>query len=170
MEGNQENQETENTNEETYVTFDEILSDADYKSAYDKKVNDLLERKKQEWETEWSKKTEEQKKEAERLAKMTEQERLKEETKKLKEREAILNRRELVYQTKELLAKENLPLEFAENIVTPDATAEIIKANIEGLKTKFNDAVNLQVKQSLAGSTPKATEEKQKAKEYNGIL
>lgn len=174
MDGNQENQNTkENVNEnteESYVTFDEILTDADYKSAYDKKVNDLLERKKQEWQSEWSKTAESEKKEAERLAKMSEQERLEEQTKQLKAREAMLNRRELVYQTKELLAKENLPLEFAENLVTADATAEEIKANIDSFKAKFNEAVSFQVKQSLAGITPKRADAKEIPKQYNGIL
>lgn len=174
MDGNQENQKTkENVNENTEEknkSFDEMLENKEYKSAYDKKVNDLLERKKQEWQSEWSKTAENEKKEAERLAKMSEQERLEEQTKQLAEREAMLNRRELVYQTKELLAKENLPLEFAENLVTPDATAEVIKANIDSFKTKFNEAVSLQVKQSLAGTTPKRADEKEKPKQYNGIL
>ena len=163
-EGNGQNENTEDNDRP--LTLDEILEDKDYKSEFDKKVENLRTK----WQSEWSKTAENEKKEAERLAKMSEQEKLEERTRQLKEREAMLNRRELVYQTKELLAKENLPLEFAENLVTPNATAEAIKANIDSFKTKFNEAVSFQVKQSLAGTTPKRAEEKEKAKQYNGIL
>lgn len=157
---NVESTNTENQVQETQVkSFNELLENKEYQAEYDKKVQKALETSRIKWEKEFTQKLELEKKEAERLAKMSENEKLQEKHLLLENREKELNRKELVYNTKEILAQENLPLEFAENIVGMNSTAEDIKESIESFKEKFNNAIELRVKQALSGNTPKVNVE-----------
>lgn len=154
MEDNHVNNNTLNAGGEELLTFDELLKDSDYKSAYDKKVNDLLAKKKNEWVNEWKKQKEVEKAENERLAKLTAEEKLAEREKAINEREKALNKKSLITETKNILNENALPTCFADAIVTDDIKAEAIKEKIEILKKSFNEEIEKAVTKRLAGNTP----------------
>lgn len=148
--------EVNNTEQKAEVlTFDEILKDKGYQAEFDRRIQKALDTSKSKWEQEQALRQQKEKKEAERLASLSAEEKMAERERQLKDREAAQNRKELIYETKDLLQKENLPLCFAESLVSGDVTAEEIKAGIEELKKQFAEQVELKVKQSLASSTPK---------------
>lgn len=166
MDGNQENQNTNDNKDEKIgkteepLTLDEILEDDNYRSAFDKKMQNLRTK----WEAEWKKKTEEQKKEAERLGAMSAEERLQEQIKKLEARERALNTKELKNETKKLLIDQNLPATFADFIVNENTKAEEVKEAINNLKDAYNNALNEEVKKKLAGETPSVGSKEQNNK------
>ena len=143
--------------ENTTLTFDEIMEDKEYQAELDRRIQKGIDTAKSNWEEEYSKKQEADRVEQERQAKLSAEEKLAEREKTLLEREKEQNKKEMIYQTKEILSKENLPLSFAELIVDVNSTADSIKEKIEDVKKKFAEEVEIKVKQSLAGNTPKAS-------------
>lgn len=143
--------------ENTTLTFDEIMEDKEYQAELDRRIQKGIDTAKSNWEEEYSKKQEADRVEQERQAKLSAEEKLAEREKTLLEREKEQNKKEMIYQTKEILSKENLPLSFAELIVDVNSTTESIKEKIEDVKKKFAEEVEIKVKQSLAGNTPKAS-------------
>ena len=62
------NQKKSKDNREEFVTFDEILTDPEYKASYDRRVNELLKKK----QAEWSKNSNESKDKFDELSKKVE--------------------------------------------------------------------------------------------------
>lgn len=105
---------------------------------------------------EYSKKLREKESELEelRLSQLSDEERKSEELKNLQkqlsEREAEATRKELTLMTIELLKEEDLPIEAKDFLIGKDEDA--IKANIEGFKKMFSDAVEATVTERFKDS------------------
>lgn len=136
-------------------TFDEVLSNKEYQSEFDKRVTKALEKAKSKWETE----TEAKLKEAEKLAKMTANEKAEHERTKreeeLSKREIELNKRELRAEAKSILLEKNLDVNLAEMLNYTDA--ESVKSSIESVEKAFNIAVESRVLEKLKGKTPQSS-------------
>lgn len=149
--------ETEVQGEESQdqkASFEDVLKDKDYQSAFDKKIAKALETAKSKWETDYTKKLEDAKSEAEKLSKMKAEEkaqyeidkREKEYAEKLKE----LNMRELKAEAQSQLVEVGLSKEFV-GLLNYES-AETVKASIDALSNAFNKALEEKVNEKL-GST-----------------
>ncbi len=135
-------------------TFDEILSNKEYQSEFDKRVSKALETAK----TKWEKETQNKLKEAEKLAKMNAKEKEEHERQKrvaeLEKREQELTKKELIISAKEILSDKNLPLTLVDVLDYTDA--EKCKESIDSLEKAFNEEVEARVLERLKGKSPTA--------------
>ncbi|SDB96527.1 capsid assembly scaffolding protein Gp46 family protein [Shouchella lonarensis] len=127
----------------------------------DRKFNELLEKKKSEWEAAKQKEVDEKvaaaKRDAEQYAKMTEKERAESELQKrlkaLEERERKLNERDLKIEIEKELKEAELPPAFSKALIKLEDN-EAIKQTIAEIKTEFAAAVQKQVQKALRQETP----------------
>ena len=101
----------------------------------------------------WQKKTEEAKLEAERKAKLTEAEKLAEERKEFEALKKQFEYEKRVNSTSKVLASNNLPVEFADFLISDSDEATTQRVDL--FKNAFNEAVEKLVNERLKGNTPK---------------
>ena len=101
----------------------------------------------------WQKKTEEAKLEAERKAKLTEAEKLAEERKEFEAMKKQFIYEKRVNETSKVLASNNLPIEFADFLISDSDEATTQRVDL--FKNAFNEAVEKLVNERLKGNTPK---------------
>ena len=101
----------------------------------------------------WQKKTEEAKLEAERRAKLTEAEKLAEERKEFEALKKQFEYEKRVNSTSKVLASNNLPVEFADFLISDSDEATTQRVDL--FKNAFNEAVEKLVNERLKGSVPK---------------
>lgn len=106
----------------------------------------------------WQKKTEEAKLEAERRAKLTEAEKLAEERKEFEALKKQFEYEKRVNSTSKVLASNNLPVEFADFLISDSDEATTQRVDL--FKNAFNEAVEKLVNERLKGSTPKSSTSK----------
>ena len=101
----------------------------------------------------WQKNTEEAKLEAERRAKLTEAEKLSEERKEFEALKKQFEYEKRVNSTSKVLASNNLPVEFADFLISDSDEATTQRVDL--FKNAFNEAVEKLVNERLKGNTPK---------------
>ena len=106
----------------------------------------------------WQKKTEEAKLEAERRAKLTEAEKLAEERKEFEALKKQCEYEKRVNSTSKVLASNNLPVEFADFLISDSDEATTQRVDL--FKNAFNEAVEKLVNERLRGRTPKTSTSK----------
>ena len=106
----------------------------------------------------WQKKTEEAKLEAERRAKLTEAEKLAEERKEFEAMKKQFIYEKRVNETSKVLASNNLPIEFADFLISDSDEATTQRVDL--FKNAFNEAVEKLVNERLKGNTPKSSTSK----------
>jgi hypothetical protein len=106
----------------------------------------------------WQKKTEEAKLEAERKAKLTEAEKLAEERKEFEAMKKQFIYEKRVNETSKVLASNNLPIEFADFLISDSDEATTQRVDL--FKNAFNQAVEKLVNERLKGNTPKVATSK----------
>ena len=133
-------------------SFDDVLSQNNYKAEFDKRLKEAIQTAQTEWETQQQEKITE----AEKLKKMNADEKAKYEqdkrTKELDKREKDITTRELKAQAYETLAEKNLPKELINTLNFSDA--ESCNASIEAVEKAFQNAVKKAVEDRLRGSKP----------------
>ena len=142
----------------TSLTFEEMLKTENYQSEFDKKVAKALETAKTNWQKDYEAKLEEQKSEAEKLAKMNAEQKMayeKEQSeKRALEAEAKLNAYELKDQALTLAKEKGLEISLLDMIDFTREKAETVQGKIENLKTIFDKAVEKAVNEKLREDTP----------------
>ena len=103
----------------------------------------------------WQKKTEEAKLEAERKAKLTEAEKLAEERKEFEALKKQFEYEKRVNSTSKVLASNNLPVEFADFLISDSDEATTQRVDL--FKNAFNEAVEKLVNERLKGNTPRTS-------------
>ena len=103
----------------------------------------------------WQKKTEEAKLEAERRAKLTEAEKLAEERKEFEAMKKQFIYEQRVNETSKVLASNNLPIEFADFLISDSDEATTQRVDL--FKNAFNQAVEKLVNERLKGNTPRTS-------------
>lgn len=139
---------------ETKKSFEELLQDKDYQSAFDKKIAQSLQTAKVKWQEEMEAKNTE----AEKLAKMKSDEKLQYQLDKAnKEKEdaqARLNAYELKEEAVKIASEKGLDVSLLDLIDFKTSTAESINISIDNLTTVFNKAVEKAVNDRLKEDTP----------------
>ena len=103
----------------------------------------------------WQKKTEEAKFEAERRAKLTEAHKLAEERKEFEALKKQFEYEKRVNSTSKVLASNNLPVEFADFLISDSDEATTQRVDL--FKNAFNEAVEKLVNERLKGNTPRTS-------------
>lgn len=122
----------------------------------DDEVNEIIKRRKAEWQKQQDKKTSE----AERLGKMTAEEKANERMKALEDRVAEYERREakaeMTKQARNILSDKGITVNDAllANLVAEDA--EATKENVENFASMYKAAVEKGIKEAVRGETPRA--------------
>lgn len=133
-------------------SFDDVLSQNNYKAEFDKRLKEAIQTAQTEWET----KQQEKITEADKLKKMNADEKAKYEldkrAKELDKKEKDITTRELKAQAYETLAEKNLPKELIDTLNFSDA--EACNASIEAVEKAFQNAVKKAVDDRLKGSKP----------------
>lgn len=155
VETNEEVETTENTQNEEQENATFTQSEVD--SQISKAVESALKKRESKMQEELEKRIEKERNEAAEYAKLTQKEQEEADYKKRKEelekREQELNNRELKSQVESDLKENNLPLTFADTLISVQDN-EKIKGKIADIKTEFDEAVNAQVKEALRQETP----------------
>lgn len=133
-------------------SFDDVLSQNNYKAEFDKRLKQALQTAQTEWETQQQEKITE----AEKLKKMNADEKTKYEldkrAKELDKKEKDITTRELKAQAYETLAEKNLPKELIDALNFSDA--ETCNASIEAVEKAFQNAVKKAVDDRLRSKPP----------------
>lgn len=133
-------------------SFDDVLSQNNYKAEFDKRLKEAIQTAQTEWETQQQEKITE----AEKLKKMNADEKAKYEqdkrSKELDKREKDITTRELKAQAYETLAEKNLPKELIDALNFSDA--ETCNASIEAVEKAFQNAVKKAVDDRLRSKPP----------------
>lgn len=133
-------------------SFDDVLSQNNYKAEFDKRLKQAIQTAQTEWETQQQEKITE----AEKLKKMNADEKAKYEqdkrSKDLDKREKDITTRELKAQAYETLAEKNLPKELIDALNFSDA--ETCNASIEAVEKAFQNAVKKAVDDRLRSKPP----------------
>lgn len=139
---------------ETKKSFDELLQDKEYQSAFDKKIAQSLQTAKAKWEEESRTKVAE----AEKLAKMDKEEkaRYKEEQyeKKIAEYEARENARALKDEAINIISQKDIPVAYLDLFKFETMNAEEIKTAIETIETLRNKDRENYLNNALKQKTP----------------
>ena len=149
---------TENTGAdkatETKKSFDELLQDKEYQSAFDKKIAQSLQTAKAKWEEDSKTKMAE----AEKLAKMDKEEkaRYKEEQleKKIAEYEARENARTLKDEAINIATQKEIPIAYLDLFKFENMNAENVKSAIETIETLRNKDRENYLNNALKQKTP----------------
>ncbi len=138
-------------------TFDDILSNKEYQSGFDKRVAKAIETAKVKWNDGFEKTLEEKLSEAQKLAKMNADQKAQYEREqaeaKLAQREAEITKRELKATAKDTLLSKGLPIELADALVYTDADA--CNTSMEAVTKAFEQAVTKAVNDRLRQDPPK---------------
>lgn len=133
-------------------SFDDVLSQNNYKAEFDKRLKQALQTAQTEWETQQQEKITE----ADKLKKMNADEKAKYEldkrAKELDKKEKDITTRELKAQAYETLAEKNLPKELIDALNFSDA--ETCNASIEAVEKAFQNAVKKAVDDRLRSKPP----------------
>lgn len=152
---NVENTQQTGKGVETPKTFDDILSDKEYQSEFDKRVSKAIDTAKSKWENDAKTKQSE----AEKLAKMDAEEKHKYELdKKESERQsaiAELNAYKLKDQATKMAREKGMDISLIEIFDYSKETAETIKTKIEDVDNAFKKAVEKGINEKLKEKSPK---------------
>lgn len=151
-----------NMEQETPLTFDEILTDKDYQAEFDKRVSKAIEtatnNAKSKWEEEFKAKMEQERTEAEKLAKMKESEKhayeLEQANKRANEAVAKLNAYELEKQAIKIAKEKGLDISLLEDIDFTKQTAETLSTIIDTKKAVFDKAIEKAINDKYKEKTP----------------
>lgn len=139
---------------ETKKSFDELLQDKEYQSAFDKKIAQSLQTAK----TKWQEDLEKEKTEAEKLARMKSDEKLQYQLEKEKSEKdnalAELNAYKLKEEAIKIASEKGLEVSLLNLIDFKTITAEKLNENIDNLSAVFNKAVEKAVNERLKEDTP----------------
>lgn len=149
---------TENTGAEkateTKKSFEELLQDKEYQSAFDKKIAQSLQTAKAKWEEESKTKMAE----AEKLAKMDKEEKEKYEReqleKKIAEYEARENARTLRDEAINIASQKDIPISYLDLINFETMNAEQVKTAIETIEALRNKDRESYLNNALKQKTP----------------
>ena len=157
-------QETNVVQEATPLSFDEILSDKEYQSEFDKRVAKALETAK----TKWQEEAEAQRTEAEKLAKMKDDEKHQYELNKAnKERDtaiAELNAYKLKEEAIKIAREKGLDISLLEDIDYSKQTADTISTIIDTKKAVFDKAIEKAINEKYKEHSPKVVLNENKEK------
>jgi len=152
---------TEETQEEEKIEMTQSELEQKLQAETDKRVNEALETHRSKWEKEVKQKIAKERADAERLAKLSAEEREKEEVKRnreeLTQKEKDLQQREMKLAAIDILAEENLPVTFADQLIGEDVDDTYDR--IKKFKKAWHDAVEAQVKEQLKGQIPSTGEQ-----------
>lgn len=139
---------------ETKKSFDELLQDKEYQSAFDKKIAQSLQTAKAKWEQDAQVKIAE----AERLSKMDKEEKAKYESelkdKKIAELEARENARGLKDEAINIISEKDIPVAYLDLFDFEHMTAEQVKKAIETIETLRNKDRENYLNTALKQKTP----------------
>lgn len=139
---------------ETKKSFDELLQDKEYQSAFDKKIAQSLQTAKAKWDEESKTKMAE----AEKLAKMDKDEKEKYEKeqleKKIAEYEARENARTLKDEAINIASQKEIPISYLELINFETMNAEQVKSAIETIEALRNKDRENYLNNALKQKTP----------------
>lgn len=149
---------TENTGvteaTETKKSFDELLQDKEYQSAFDKKIAQSLQTAKSKWQED----LEAEKTEAEKLAKMKNDEKLQYQLEKEKSEKdnalAELNAYKLKEEATKIASDKGLDVSLLNYFNFKTEKAEEISSKIDEISMAFNKAVEKAVNERLKEDTP----------------
>lgn len=149
---------TENTGAdkatETKKSFDELLQDKEYQSAFDKKIAQSLQTAKAKWEEDSKTKMAE----AEKLAKMDKEEKArykeKQLEKKIAEYEARENARTLKDEAINIATQKEIPIAYLDLFKFENMNAEDVKSAIETIETLRNKDRENYLNNALKQKTP----------------
>lgn len=130
------------TEEQKPVSFDDMLKDPKFQSAFDKKVAKAIETSRAKWEAE-SKMSEDERAEAQ----LTERE------KNIKAREEAQEKREFTAEIREELAKNSLPGAFAE-VLAEGCTKDNVSAVLGSIKAEWDKQMAEQLKAGARQKDP----------------
>lgn len=146
----------ETTKVDTTPTFDEVLSNKEYQSEFDKRVSKALETAKQKWGQE----VEAEKTEAEKLAKMKADEKLQYELdKERKEKQSLLadkNAYELKEQALKIASEKSFDADLLTLIDFRAIKAEELDTKLELISDKFNKALERKINERFKEESPKS--------------
>lgn len=128
-------------NEETPLTFDDVLTNKEYQAEFDRRLDKALDTARVNWEKK-------AKEDAESFNNLDDDE--KQRIKALEERECELNRRELKATAIDILAEKELPIKLAEVLYYENENTT--KEHIDAVEAAFNDALKTEVDNRLASS------------------
>lgn len=148
--------------QETPLTFDEILSDKDYQAEFDRRVAKAIEtattKAKSKWEEEYQKKMEMEKSEAEKVANMKEAEKhqyeLEQERKAKEKAIAELNAFKLEKEVQSRAIEKGLDISLLNDINYNTLKAEDVDSIIDARKTMFDKAVENAINERYKEKTP----------------
>lgn len=139
---------------ETKKTFDELLQDKEYQSAFDKKIAQSLQTAKTKWEEENKTKMAE----AEKLAKMDKEEKARYEKeqyeKKISEYEARENARTLKDEAINIASQKEIPIAYLDLFKFETMNAEDVKTAIETIEQLRNKDRENYLNNALKQKTP----------------
>ena len=150
---------TEQTQSNNLITFDDFLKDSDNQAEFDRRVQKAIKTAVSNAEKKWKAATDDQLSEAEKLAKMTREEKAEYRAKKLEKELNELKHQNAVSDmaktARKMLADEeiNAPDEIIMNLVSEDA--EQTKAAVEAFAKIFKSTVQAAVKDALKGNPPR---------------
>ena len=121
-------------------------------------VNKMIEKRLAREKKDLAAQIEREREESAKLAKMSESERqkaiLEKQMKEFEEMKAAFEKEKLLNETSKQLAQNNLPVEFAEYLITDDAESTF--NNINTFKDKWNTALELAIDERMKGKSPTA--------------
>lgn len=146
-------------------------SQSELDSVVNKAVQKALENTRKEHEKELEKEREKARSDAENYAKMTEKEKeeakLKERIEKLEAKERELNNKELLTNIKADLQEKELPIDFADMLLTLQDNDKI-KESIENIKEQWDEQITEAIKASARQENPKDSTRKYNGSSNNG--
>ena len=139
---------------ETKKSFDELLEDKEYQSAFDKKIAQSLQTAKAKWEEESKTKMAE----AEKLAKMDKDEKAKYEKEQLEKELAEYKKKEEARTLKDeainIVSKKDIPVAYLDLFKFEKMTAEEVKSAIDTIETLRNKDRENYLNNALKQKTP----------------
>nr|WP_297935356.1 DUF4355 domain-containing protein [uncultured Lachnoclostridium sp.] len=137
-------------------SFDDFLKDPNNQAEFDRRVAKALDENRTKMQADIEAKMQEARTEAEKMAKMNAEQKAQYEREKqdkeLADREAAITKRELMATAKEQLAEKRLPISLAS--VLNYSSAEECTASIDAVGKAFQEAVEKEVNDRLAGGKP----------------
>ena len=140
--------------ENTKLTFDELLKDPEYQAEFDRKVAKSTEKAK----AKWQKEAEKERSEAEALAKMSEEEKHQHELNKIeaerKQAIAELNAYKLKDEAQKIATEKGLDITLLDLIDYSTASAEDVKQKIDVIESSFSKALEKALNERLKQPKP----------------
>ncbi len=167
--GAEENQQGQ---EEEKITLTKAELEKRLQSEADKRVDEAIKTREKKWQAEHEKTLKKEREEAEKMALMSADEKQKALEKKRQEeldsREREINMRDIKLKAINKLDTDELPVSFSDFLLgeSEDKTFE----NIDIFKKHWQDALELEIKKRLKGTTPSSGAEDKKPFDMNEIL